>query len=232
MQKFFLIHGYGISKNIFKDDSYRGYLNPVFNIIYDEATLKDIQPVIIFSGGKTDMFKPYRRTEAGEMARYFKFLAARPFVDQMTKTWKYELEDKALSSLENILFTRNLLAKKYPHIEVGTIIFEQSRAKRIRTIAKKIFTQFAGLTFLPIDFDISVTRYDLKLIEDKERHALEFDLWSLENSKNLKAHHQIFTDKIRVLRQAGPARHQVAVKAWWEQTLKKLNDMNKRKTSR
>lgn len=231
MQNFFLINGYGVPKDIFNDDAYRGYLNPIFNTIYDEAVLGGVQPVIVFSGGKTDMFKPYRRTEAGEMAKYFKFLAARSSVSKVTRAWKYELESKALSSLENILFARDLLAKKHPQIRSGTIIFEQSRAKRIHAIAERVFLKLSKLTFLPIDFDMSVTRYDLKSIEDKELYALEMDLWSMENSKNLKVHHEIFANKIKVLRQAGPAHHKEAVKAWWKQSLNKLKDMPKQKTS-
>ncbi len=222
MRSFYLINGYGVPKDIFKDDSYRTYLNQIFNVIYDASVFHQVEPVIIFSGGKTDMFKPYRRTEAGEMAKYFKFLAGRPFVKAVTKTWKYELEDRALSSLENILFARELLTKKYPKVKTGTIIFEATRTKRIQTVAKKVLKKFSSLKFLPLEFDVSVARYDHALVTKKETYALEIDLWSLKSAHNLKVHHEIFVEKIHTLRQAGPLHHQEAVQDWWRQTLLKL----------
>jgi uncharacterized phage-like protein YoqJ len=224
MQEFVLINGYGVPKDIFKDDSYRTYLNHLFNVVYESSVREGLEPVIIFSGGKTDMFKPYQRTEAGEMAKYFKALAKRPFVAKVTKTWKYELESRALSSLENMLFARELLKKKYPRIKSGTIAFEQTRAQRIQAVAKEIFNKSDELTFLPIEFDISVNRYDLELVDKKEKYALKMDLWSLESTKNLKMHHDVFADKIKTLRQAGPVHHQEAVQEWWKKSLQRVQE--------
>jgi hypothetical protein len=225
MQEFVLVNGYGVPKDIIKDDNYRHYLNAVFNTVYEACVRDNIQPIIIFSGGKTDMFKPYRRTEAGEMAKYFKLLAKRPFVAKVTKTWKCELESRALSSLENMLFARELLKKKYPRVQSGTVVFEHTRTKRIHAVGKKVFAGFKELTFLPVDFDVSKVRYDLQLVDDKEAYALKMDLWSLESPKNLKLHHEVFADKVKTLRQAGPEHHQEALHAWWRKSLERLEKM-------
>lgn len=222
MQEFVLIHGYGVPKDIGKDEGYHAYLNTAFNAVYDVCVRERMQPVIIFSGGKTDLFKPYRRTEAGEMARYFKALAKRPFVADVTKTWKFELEVRALSSLENMLFTRDLLRKKYPRVKAGTLIFEATRAERIHAVAKKVLTHTDALTFLPVDFDVSQARYDLDLIRDKEAYALKLDMWSLKSPKNLKLHHELFAEKLRLLREAGPARQQEALRRWWQSSLERV----------
>lgn len=226
MQEAFLINGYGIPKDILKDEAYKSYLNVAFNAIYDRAVREGITPVVIFSGGKTDMFKPYKRTEAGEMARYFKELAKRPFVKAVTKGWKYELEGRALSSLENMLFGKEILSKKYPQIKEATIVFEQSRAERIHATAKKIFAQLDSLTFLPVDFDISVTRYDLELVAKKEAEGLKLDLWALQKPEHLKAHRDIFVDKLSTLRKAGPKNHPEAVRAWWQRSLERIKKEN------
>jgi hypothetical protein len=220
MQAFFLINGYGIPKDIFSDDHYRHYLHTAFNSVYEMSIRDELEPIIIFSGGKTDMFKPYRRTEAGEMSKFFKSLAKRPMISKVTKSWKYESEVRALSSLENLIFARDLL-KKYPRARSGTIVFEQTRSKRIHTLAKQVFAKYDELKFIPIEFDISAARYDLDLIDKKEAFALKMDLWSLESPKNLKLHHEIFEDKIKTLRRAGPIGHAEALQAWWKKSLQR-----------
>ena len=72
MKNIFLILGYGIPKNISKDGNYNFYLKIVFNRIF-EITIKKclIEPLVILSGGKTDCFSPYARTEAEEMTKLF-----------------------------------------------------------------------------------------------------------------------------------------------------------------
>jgi len=73
MNDIFLVFGYGIPKNILKDENYNFYLKIVFNRIYDiTSKSKSKKTLIICSGGKTDMFKPYKRTEADEMIRLLK----------------------------------------------------------------------------------------------------------------------------------------------------------------
>ena len=52
MKNIFLVFGYGIPKNILKDENYNFYLKMVFNKIYDLATKNDIKnPVIIVTEG-------------------------------------------------------------------------------------------------------------------------------------------------------------------------------------
>ena len=225
MQELFLINGYGVPKDIFHDENYRSYLNPIFNTIYDRAVREGVQPVIVFSGGKTDLRKPYNRSEAGEMAKYFSSLAKRPFVRQAVKTWKLERESRALSTLENLLFTRDILKQKYPKIKDITIAFETTRAERIHKVAQKVFAHLDSVTLLPVEFDVSPMRYDLELIEKKEVLGIEADLLALESPKNLKIHHQIFVDKLAMVRRAGPEHHQEAIRAWWQKSLEQLKDM-------
>lgn len=90
MKNIFLVFGYGIPKDILKDENYNFYLKMVFNQIYNLVIEKNIDnPVIICSGGKTDMYKPYKRTESTEMTKLFKSIAKRPFLKQVTKDWLF-----------------------------------------------------------------------------------------------------------------------------------------------
>ncbi len=65
------------------------YLKIVFNKIYDLVVKNKIyKPITICCGGETDMFKPYKRTEADEMIKLFKTLIEeRPFLKSTTKSW-------------------------------------------------------------------------------------------------------------------------------------------------
>lgn len=89
MNNIFLVFGYGVPKNILKDENYNFYLKIVFNKIYDLVVKNKIyKPITICCGGETDMFKPYKRTEADEMIKLFKTLIEeRPFLKSTTKSW-------------------------------------------------------------------------------------------------------------------------------------------------
>src|SRR3989339_1730620 len=103
----YLILGYGIPKKIDVDDNYRRYLGIIFNTVYSQSA--DQTPTIMFCGGHTDIIKPYQRTEAGEMAGFFKQLAIRPSCQAQTRKFKYFLEKKSLSTLENIIYSREII---------------------------------------------------------------------------------------------------------------------------
>ena len=105
MTNIFLVFGYGIPKNILKDENYNFYLKTVFNKIYGVVT-KDTytKPLIIFCGGKTDIFKPYKRNEAEEMRKFFTaMINQRPFLKSITKNWLFIVEKESLSTLENLI---------------------------------------------------------------------------------------------------------------------------------
>ena len=63
-----LICGYGIPKDIMTDRSYHAYLVAVTNWLYDRY--RDTPGKIIMNGSPTDIIKPYRRTEANEIAKW------------------------------------------------------------------------------------------------------------------------------------------------------------------
>ncbi|MBU0660650.1 hypothetical protein KKG22_00555 [Patescibacteria group bacterium] len=227
MKNIFLVFGYGIPKNILKDENYNFYLKMVFNQIYSLVVENNIDnPVIICSGGKTDLYKPHKRTEGAEMVKLLKNIAKRPFLKKVTKDWLFVPEKTSLSTLENFLNCRAILNKKGIQKASLYVFCEKTREKRIQRLAKETLDKNYNFQVLPVDFDISENRYlDPKFIAKKEKLVLKHDLWALENPENLKKYHKLFEEKFEFLRKAGPNAHTKAVKAWWE---KKINDLEEK----
>ena len=221
MKQYFLVLGYGIPKNILEDENYNFYLKSVFNKIFDWcSTHNQWDPVIIFSGGKTDVFEPFRRTEAREMIKLFAALSKRPTVKARVKGWSLVPEMRSFSTLDNLLYAAEICRSQQSGEAKIIILEEQTRHKRILTLGRKIFGEAA---VIPIDFDQSANRYlDFAFIKHKESEVLKFDLWALQNPSNLKEHRILSKKKIAFFRKMGTTKHVDAVKQWWEQELHEL----------
>jgi hypothetical protein len=227
MGNIFLVFGYGIPKDILKDENYNFYLKMVFNKVYDISVNDNSKKsLIIFCGGRTDMSKPYQRTEAEEMARFFaNLIKNRTFLNQITKKWMLIPEKESLSTLENIINSKKIIKSRKIDKDNIFIFCEHTREKRIKTLAKKIFDKDYDFQVLSIDFDISVNRYlPAEFVAKKEQAELKHSLLALESPEKLKKHHQIFAEKFEYLRKMGQKRHTEAVKKWWEEKLKELEN--------
>lgn len=224
MKNIFLTPGYGIPKNIFQDENYNFYSKMAFNRIYD-ISLKNIDksPLIICTGGKTDLFKPYKKTEAKEISKLFKNLKSKIFLKKQTKDWQFLLENKSLSTLENLLNCQQIIKKNKIRQANLYIFCEQTRQKRIKILAKKIFHKNFKLFILPIDFDISPNRYlNSDFINKREKTEINHSLWALKDPKNLKKHQQLFKEKIELLRKAEPKNQTKALQEWWQKQIEEL----------
>ncbi len=222
MNNIFLILGYGVPKNILKDENYNFYLKTAFNKIYDIVAKNKIdKPIIIACGGPTDILKPYKRTEAEKMIKLFDaIIKKRPSLKPITKNWLFIPEKKSLSTLENLLNSKKIIQKRKIK-KAGLFVFcEQTREKRIKILVKKIFDKNYISLVMPIDFDMSVNRYlPAEYLNKKEKAELKHSLWVLGNPKNLKKHHKIFGEKMEYFRKAGHKTHVNAVKEWWDENL-------------
>lgn len=212
----FIILGYGIPQDITKNENYNTYLKSVFNFIYRKST----KPIIIACGGKTDMYPPYRRTEAEEIIKFFKnFIKHRPALKKITSPWKFLAENKSLSTLENLLGAQEIIVKNKIQTKEVIIFCEYTRTNRVRRLAKKIFT--AKIKIVPLDFDTSPTRYlPVKFIIAKEKTELRHSFWALKNENNLATYKKLFQKKFRRFRQAGPDGHLKAIHEWWQKQQK------------
>lgn len=218
MEKVFLIFGYGIPENIFDDVEYRSYLGGAFNRIFEYSRENKNEKIhIILSGGKTDMVKPYKRSEAGEMKRFFDFLRRRDFVRKVTKGWTVIVETNSLSTMENMINSKKMMDKRNMNPGCIGIFCEFTRKNRVRRLAEKILGPEHRVEIFNIDFSTSKNRYlDKDYILHKEKKALEFDLWALKSEENFKAYHKNFVEKFNFIRSYGLDRRQEAIKAWWD----------------
>ena len=224
MKYIFFVFGYGIPKKIIEDENYNFYLKMVFNRIYDIALTKENNDVLVIcSGGKTDMFKPYERTEGEEMVRLFKHIVKNPFLKDIAQRCFFLAEKKSLSTLENFLNCKQLIEKRNINKANIYIFCEQTREKRVKILAKKILNKNYKFKVISIDFDVSANRYlSQEFLVKKEKAELKHSLWALQSTENLKKHHKIFADKIKYFRKAGPNLHTDTIRKWWE---KKINEL-------
>jgi len=195
MKKVFYLQGYGIPEKPAEDGNYSRYLVFVFNYIFDYCRDKRIKPEIFFSGGKTDLIKPYCRTETGEMRKIFTKLANRPSVKEKTREWQYREIKKSFSAVEGLLVLKQEISGK---VDL-TVFCELIRAERMRELAKKIFD--SNITIAAVDFDASPGRYlDRKIIIDKEKKKLKKELKMIDDPKLLKEYHQEKVNRIEKLK--------------------------------
>ena len=159
------------------------------------------------NGGLTDCYKPYRRTEAGEMARWFRdkitsvgsdarlSTEALAKVDKGVMRWQIVSCPSSLSSVENLL---NF--KPFVHSGSDIIIFcEKTRTSRIRKLAKQISAQ-RKFTIVPIEFDGSPRRYQPIRNKQSERDFLRMELAALKNKKDLEKLRAFMKEKLRLMR--------------------------------
>ncbi len=216
MQKIFLILGYGVPEDIFSDENYGVYLKTVFNHIYDCSVREKITPVILCSGGLTDCYLPYERSEAGEMVKYLKALGERFGLHEVTKDWRYLTEESSLSTLENLLNCWEMLRKNHVDYSEVSIFCEKTREKRVKMVGGKIFEKKKVKVF-PIDFMNSPQRYlAIDQLEAKEQVEIDHSLWALESQENLKQHHEGFQKKVEMLRATPEDKRESVIGEWWE----------------
>jgi hypothetical protein len=223
MKNVFVVPGYGIPKNILEDQSYRKYLGLVFNYVFEVCTKTDNwSPVVVFCGGPTDIFKPYKRTEGNEMKRLFLKYTKRDFVKNYTKNWSLKTENKSLSTHENIMLAKNIISKIKG--ERGVYIFcEYTRRAKIKAFAKEVLTD--KFLVVPFDFDLSANRYrDPKFITKKENLDKKFGLMSIRDKDFHARYRKMFVEKLAYFRKMGPAKHQEAINIWWHQKIKELEN--------
>jgi hypothetical protein len=218
MNNLFIVLGYGVPKDIFKDENYNLYLKLAFNNIFDIVSKNNFSTKIIFCGGKTDCFKPFDRTEAEEMIKFFNYLKNRDYVEKQTKNWKLIPEKKSVSTLENLIFCKDIIKNKDIKHSSINIIFEKSRKRRIKTLAQKIFK--SEIKLLPLDFNQSETRFiDQNFINKKEKTVLEYDLKSLKNEEYFNKAHKIYLEKLSILRNTEPKNREKAIEKWWKEKI-------------
>lgn len=183
-----IINGYGVPEDIRTDRSYHAYFVQIVNWLWERHRAHEV--TIVPCGGKTDMRRPYRRTEAGEMTRW---LRSRIATLGLASHWRVRPIATELTALENMLAA----AKRFPK---ETIVYfcEWTRLKKMRTLAARIFGKRA--TVIGIEFDGSPPRYDARGRRALEREDLRYSLAALEDPAWRQVLRAAAEEKIRILR--------------------------------
>ncbi len=166
MQNIFFIFGYGVPKDIVKDSNYIRYLSFCFNYIFDRAESKQAQ--IVFCGGKTDCFKPYERTEAVEMKKFFTTLLRKSYIKKQTRLWKLKTIGNTLNTLENVLGAQKYTKLHNLQKSQVTIFCEYTRAGRVRHLVKQVFGNKKAAWILNIHTAFHLLKYFL--FESRDLH--------------------------------------------------------------
>lgn len=218
----FIICGYGIPSDIASDINYTTYLHTVFNQIFEQA--RNHPALIIPCGGPTACEEPFDRTEAHIIAQYLESLKNRSETAEQTAQWDIVEENRSLSTLENLLFAKEIVDQKEASGSV-TIFCEKLRTKRVRTIGENVFST---CTVQGIDFDISKNRYLApEVIANKEQAAITESLWTLEDPARLSKHHELYEAKFAFFRQkqAEGISHVDVVEEWFKKGPELLRDL-------
>lgn len=188
-----LVCGYGIPVDILTDRSYHAYLVGVTNWLFEHY--KDAAGRIVVDGGPTDIAPPFKRTEAGEMARWFtKRLADIKAWTGTILPWKVIPRSKSLSSVENLM--------NFKPLAVGELIIfcEFTRVSRIRKLAKGVFGK-RPIKVVPIDFNGSPLRYCPMRDKKEEAAFLRFELKAIHDPATFRILRRSMKEKLAIMRQ-------------------------------
>lgn len=183
-----IVNGYGVPQNILNDQSYHAYLIQIFNFLWDNFHSKQL--TIAPCGGHSDLFPPYKRTEAGEIAKWFR---KRINSLKLFENWRVETISTELSALENMLAVKKLLSTP------AYYFCEKTREYKMRVLAQKIFGRKTKV--IAIEFDGSAPRYQSPGRKNLESLDLKYSLLALTNPAWRKMLKQSSIEKIKILRQ-------------------------------
>lgn len=214
MRTAYLVLGYGVPEDVFTDGNYGTYLRIVLNIVWNDTAKNKI---VLFAGGPTDMRPPYRRTEAGEMLKFFRKWAQRRELRDTVESWHVASNDRSLGVPNSLTwFVEYLTRVDFDH----TVVFcEKTRRRRVESLMQQlvgpnVFRDGLAAT-LGIDFDTSANRYrPPNEIEEHEARELDLDTWALESPVNLDRYGYLREERLKFLRAAGPRQHVQAIRDW------------------
>lgn len=211
-----IVLGYGVPENIMEDVAYTTYLTVAFNRMYAQAQRAQVQePRVILCGGPTDI-NGGMQTEAAEMKRWF----LQHMQTHKISGWHCYTEEQSLSTLENLMFAKRVIAAKHLSFHELHVYCEQTRVWRVSQLIEGLFK---GVSYdvQGVDFDASARRYSgLDALLHQELLVCNHDLWALQDQEHFKAHHKLYEQKMHILREKGPHDMEEAQKEWNDVFLK------------
>ncbi|MBI3251272.1 MAG: hypothetical protein HYZ61_05505, partial [Candidatus Andersenbacteria bacterium] len=185
------------------------YLHAVVNYLF--SRYRDVDGTIVMNGGATDIFKPYKRTEAEEIKKWIFFTIGKSVhFSKVKKHWKFVVRPKSLTTVENLLNFAETIDLSTPPTSRrsrsgnNTLIFcEATRSARIHRLVREI-PRLKKAKIIAIDFDSSTRRYDLDTIKKNERDFLRLELAALQDPTRLMSLRNFAKEKLRIMRTFSP----------------------------
>lgn len=189
-----IVPGYGVPSNDRQKLELNLYIKKV------REALGTITCPILLSGGSTALEQPYERTEAGALHDAW----------GSTKN-RIIIEDKAISILENILFSRDKLHELDISSGVLWIFVENIRKERIEIITKLVLSDYR-VKLVPVDLG----HQSDNSAKEGERIATEWIKWALARSENMAWYHEVFAEKILAARRSYVSTEKFNTVDWWQ----------------
>lgn len=191
-----LIPGYGVPKDILTDRNYNSYLAVCFNTLFDR--FRDDEGTIVVSGGPTDCYPPFERTEANEMERWLETQIRLAEMHSSTKLrWTIKTDNEALTTIENVLYFKPVII---PSSEI-VVFADKTRADRMNRFVEEVLDEKAEV--IPVDFDTSTNRYNSEAIVLREQRDLEFSLKAINDPRLLEIRREFAKRKVEEIRKLG-----------------------------
>ncbi len=206
--KAYIVPGYHLPKDIHKDETYKKY----FDFVCREITrTSDSEKVaVVLSGGNIDMDEPFDKVLSKTMLPLFK-----EYIDKYHLNCLLKTEEKSLSSLENLMYSKELLDQLAPNSDIY-IFSDAQRVKRLTVLADNVFN---NPKILGIDLSHPEERKNAEVVNKKEELATNFSLWALKSKANFEKFKNVYSDKYAYLRTVPPEKRKEAEIEWWKKML-------------
>lgn len=212
--KIFIVPGYHLPKSIESDEVYIKYFSYVCEEINKLCKDRD-KITVLLSGGNIDMDKPFNRILSQEMKKPFDVVAKKFNINCTTLT-----EEKSLSSIENLIYSKNIIDKINGDKEIY-IFSDLQRSERTKITTDIIFNKYELLT---IDLGSKEEKQNQEIVNKKENLAIKLSLWALKNNENLEEFKNVYIDKFKLLRNVSLENRKEAEINWWKNMILKYQN--------
>ncbi|KKQ37070.1 MAG: hypothetical protein US53_C0029G0019 [Candidatus Woesebacteria bacterium GW2011_GWA1_37_7] len=206
--KAFIIPGYHLPNNIENDEKYIKYFDFACSEIVKVSNSEKV--VVILSGGNIDMDKPFDRILSKVMLTLFE-----KYIDKYNMNCLVKTEEKSLSSLENLIYSKDILNEFKDNFEIY-VFSDKQRIERSKILADKVFD---NPIMLGVDISHELERQNTEVVNKKEELATKFSLWALKSKENLDKFKNVYNEKYTYLRTISPEKRKEAEIEWWKDYL-------------
>lgn len=212
--KAFIIPGYHLPNNIENDEKYIKYFDFACKEIVRISNSEKV--LVILSGGNIDMDKPFDRILSKVMLPLFN-----SYIDKYNINCLVKTEEKSLSSLENLIYSKDILDEFKENFDIY-IFSDKQRLDRSKILSDKVFD---NPIMLGVDISHELEKQNAEVVNKKEELATKFSLWALNSKDNFDKFKSVYNEKYAYLRTISPEKRKEAEIEWWKEMLSKSSEI-------